>query len=436
MTKEKTTLYFISLVAMVAVVGIVLMHLNGSILISEKDIAGEAVVKATIATKTTTKATTSAKTTVSSIKKAITKKTFCGDKSYIDGTHVSCYKNKKGICECEEGPSKKDIQKYLLGKKSMKIEGLRSISKPKISSKAYVDVCQSGTMYSTGAPIIDAFMMEYEADIDDDTLQDFADYVELAYCNATGGDIVINITAKKYNMTPNWTEYPDEFLEYKPFLEYEEDYESAWEYLEGMRGYSEEQIDEIKNLEYKDFLSEDDYLLFYWYWAYKQKVETDLDYDDLLKSLAEDIGYEESRYDLLISITGLIEESGTNNYCCDPIKIGEPSFILSPSFVNDGYMHKSSSIETGFSILTSTIIHEIGHYMGAAHACNEAWETDTCDECRWAMDVMSYCSFSSGLNIYSSCTLDFLENYYIPNYPDGSNGRDMVDYYDCESIYE
>ncbi|MEK6941651.1 MAG: hypothetical protein AABW85_02240, partial [archaeon] len=92
---------------------------------------------------------------------------------------------------------------------------------------------------------------------------------------------------------------------------------------------------------------------------------------------------------------------------------------------------RSSSSE--YQIADETI-HEAGHFMGLGHACSacnssglEAGVLDEkcCQECEWKDDATSYCRqrpiFTSDnfYNKFLSCSLDFVENKFIPAFENG-----------------
>ena len=67
----------------------------------------------------------------------------------------------------------------------------------------------------------------------------------------------------------------------------------------------------------------------------------------------------------------------------------------------------------------NVFVHEVGHYMGLDHACTDCFP-DACDACAYPDDVMSYCRSRWGVNLFEFCSLDFIENHYVPNHPDGT----------------
>lgn len=437
--------YLIAIISIVLIVGIVLFISNQKLSFFSTDISGQAakvtktVSKNSAVIKTISTKSTNTKT-ISSTKTATTKQ-FCGDTTCVDGKHIDCYKNNNGKCECEKciSPKSWEFQKTLTGKKSDVIKQERKISLPKIDTKAYVDVCKTDAMYKTGAPIIDVFLLEYEADIDDESLQNFADFLEVAYCNATDSLIVLNITAKKSNVTDviypyNLTNvtYPQNFTDYQPFKD--EGYDDNFD-EDDIERYGKEWVEKTRNLRYKDLLKEEDYAKFYVYWLSEQSIYADeISENYVYEMIANHLGYSKEKYDLLITLSGGV---GDNEGKCCPVIIREPDLHLSVH--NEGYMSRTSFIElySGFNHITTTAIHEIGHYTQAAHACQETYP-DNCDECPWKYDVMSYCdskyiNYNSNYGVYLTCTLEFLQDYYIPNAPDGGSVEsNIVSYYSCE----
>ncbi len=418
----QTKNYLIAIVSIVLIVGIVFFISGQSLSLSSEDISGQAAkVTATksVVTKTTSTKSTNTKT-ISSAKKVTTKKQFCGDASCVDGTHVSCYL-KKGECECETckvTPFSKEFQETLNAKSTQSISK-EKLSLSKLNINAFTPVCQTEKRYQTGAPIIDAFMMDFLGGLDEKTLNEFAEYLEIAYCNATNGEIVINITAVKYNWTN--TSYPKNFTDYQPFMD------DRWEYLRDKEDY-----DDIITLTYDDILSEEDMPRFYYQWLlYKVEDSLTLYYNTFI-SYANEIGYNED-YDTLIVLSGAVNDAATGYYnsISNIIYIQEPQLHLVPT-IEETYLDKTTQLEYGFYSLTDATIHEIGHFTGAAHACEET----ECSDCSWSNDVMSYCRNQPGrsqfYNGYLGCTRDFFREYYIPNHNDGSTAGGSMDEYSCE----
>ena len=132
---------------------------------------------------------------------------FCGDKTCLDGSHVSCYFNETKDCICEH------CFVYSKSKEETKI--FNHMDASLINSDTFNKKCVGDAMHSRGAPNINIFLMDFLADIDDKTMQTIAPLLEAAFCNATNGEIVLNITTKKYNWTQ--TNYPLNFINYQPF---------------------------------------------------------------------------------------------------------------------------------------------------------------------------------------------------------------------------
>lgn len=414
------------IVLLVGIVGIIIL-LSNSPSFSDENFVGEAA-KVSKSTKTIAK-TTTVKTA------AITKKELCGDSTCVDGTHVSCYENTKtGDCECEKCPlsikswkfqkSLKESQKILKEKKAVKF------SLSKINMKKFITTCQTEKRYQTGAPIIDAFMMDFLAGLDETILEDYANYFEMAYCNATNGEIVINITTKKYNWTN--TTYPSNFTEYQPFMETE--WDETIDYYATDPDYGAEWAERVRSLKYSDFLSEEDMPVFYMSWLYSSE---DLSLPEAFNGFAEEIGYNTQEYELLMVLTPITEEDYAAAFYSSGANIiyfHEPVIYLSPTMSDYIYIAEQLRLpvhgEDPYVDMVNKAMHEIGHYTGADHAC----QVDTSSTCPWYHDLMStrgplgYEKYIS----YLGCSMDFFREYYIPNHPDGSTAGGSMDEYSCE----
>lgn len=439
MVKEKTRLYLLSIVAIVAVVGIVVLIMDNAVS-TTKDIAGE-VVKAT--TKTTTKGALQ--------KTEVTKKEFCGDKTCADGEHVSCYENTAtGECECQKCKitfNSPEFQKTLVGKKS---ETIKSLPIPIINT----NICRE----KRGAPVINAFMMDFlVVNLSQETLEDLADYLEIAYCDATNGNMLINITPQKYNWSKNqalltiakpvtgmvtatFLEYPQNFTNFQPFME--ESWEDALNNLENDSEYGPEYVDTIKSLRVKDILTRDDYPAYYYYWLYNYAYnKPEISYYEGFVTYANKIGYSNPKYDLLIVLAGPMSPDSHAVYStgANVVYYNVRKTMITP-YVPDDQIYRVDYLDDGFYSAVDSLIHEIGHYTAAGHACSSAYEEGMCEECSWSNDVMSYCRERPSheedeyYNVYSPCSINFFKEYYIPNYPDGSadTSRVLDNYYSCE----
>lgn len=422
--------YLIAIISIVLIVGIVLFISNQKLSFFSTDISGQVakvtktVSKNSAVTKTTSTKSTNTKTKISSAK-TISTKTFCGDKTCVDGEHVSCYENTKGACECEKciPQSSLEFQKSLIGKKSVVTKKI--VVMPKLNLHAFIPICQTEKRYQTGAPIIDAFMMDFLANVDDKTLNDYANDLEMAYCNATNGEIVINITTKKYNWTN--TTYPKNFTDYQPFME--EEWDETFEYYE--EEYGESQTNMVRTLVYGDFLSEEDFPRFYYDWLYYYKADENMYYYEGFLSYANEIGYSTDNYDLLIILSGTHSEDSAGVYSrkAHVLYLNALNVYLNPYMNEYIYTAEQLDDDDGYANMINKAMHEIGHFTGAQHACDE----NTGSNCPWYFDLMSTHG-PMGYGHYISflgCSMEFFETYYIPNYSDGSEGL-FYDYYSCE----
>jgi hypothetical protein len=419
--------YYFAIVSIVLIVGMVLI--NKQLSFSEEDIAGQAVAK-----KISSKATAVAKTTSSKT----TAKEFCGDKTCVDGNHVSCYENKKGECECEKCSSSKSwkVQKQFKNlEKSLKAKKTAPFSFSQIDVNNFISSCRSEKRYETGAPIIDAFMMEFLGEISEETLEDFAELLEIAYCDATDGEIVIKITPVKYTPSKSSQFRSNSMLEYQPYKN-DSEWDTTFEELEVE--YGSDWVQETRDLKYEDFLLEEDIDNFYYEWLYERSIYAEtFDYNSGFQAYARQMGYNTEDYDLLIVLTGVYNEEYSSYYTSkyNLIYLEEKAVTLCPDC--DGYYYSNDRFENDqtYKVIESAI-HEIGHFTGAEHACETSYP-DGCDTCSWANDVMSYCadrpiSGETYYNIFLSCSMNFFEDYYLPNFPDGSSGNSYDDYYSCE----
>lgn len=404
---------------------------------NKEDITGQA---AKVSTKTITKITpvkTTAitKTTTLSAKKG----KFCGDASCVDGTHVSCYENTKGDCECEKckiSSKSWEFQKPLKGiQKSLKEKKAVKFSLSKINIGEFLPLCQTERRYETGAPIIDAFMMEFLGETDEATLGDFAELLEVAYCDATDGEIVIKITPVKYTSTKS-TQFMGA-LDYQPFME--EDWDETFDELANDEEYGHEWVEETKALTYGDFLPEDVIDGFFYEWLYDRSIYADtFDYDSGFNAYARQMGYDTENYDLLIIVGGVYNEDYNEYYRTKYNVIYSESEHLTLCPDCEGYIYRLNVFEVdAVYALIDGAIHEIGHFTGGQHACETSYPNN-CDTCRWSDDVMSYCADNPArgetfYNEFLSCSLGFFQQYYIPYHRDGSGDSGVNDeYYSCE----